>query len=189
MVNLPVAARSAKVRRVFSSPLGAPRPEHGLTLVNVRYRRFERSCGMHKRFFYAIAITSAGLLACWIASMIVAALETVVVLPLSTSIFGNDSDVDTIERLVLRLAAYAGLMVGGYVAAWVASRLESSEVKHSILVGCIYGGLGVLADDRPPIAWVCLVLLMSAAASCLGGLLRAAQVRRNQTTPAVSRFK
>lgn len=144
-----------------------------------------------KKFGYTIAITFAGLIACWAASMVIVAIEIVVLAQLSPSWWDGGGPAHTPGRLALRLAGCLGLMVGGYVSAWFASRMQKSEVKHAMLVGCVYGVLGVLSNDPQPISWglACFVFLIAVIASSLGGWFREAQVRRYQATPAPPRFK
>ena len=142
-------------------------------------------------FLYSIAIVVAGLVACWAASMAISALEIIGLSQLLPNLVGAGTPADPVGRLSLRVAGCLGLMVGGYVSAWFASRVQRSEVGHAMLVGCIYGVLGVWSDVGQPMSLglLCFVFLIAVIAATLGGWLREAQVRRQRSTLVASRLK
>ena len=143
------------------------------------------------QILYTSAITIAGLVACWASSLLISAAEVVVVSQFFPGAWGEGGPSTVTSRLALRLAGCLGLMVGGYVSAWLASRAHRSELAHALLVGCIYGVLGILSDDTQPISWVLasFVFLIAVIAATLGGWLREAQVRKNRATLFPSRSK
>ena len=136
------------------------------------------------------AITIAGLATCWAASVFVSAIEALVASQFFPGAWGEDGPTKITAKIALRVAGCVGLMVGGYVSAWFASRMQRSELKHALLVGSIYGVLGVLSDTQP-MSWmlVSFVFLIAVSAAALGGWLREAQVRKYRTTVAVPRFR
>jgi hypothetical protein len=142
------------------------------------------------KILYSSAITIAGLVACWVGSMFVSAVEALAVSQFFPGAWGEGGPTKVAAKLALRLAGCVGLMAGGYVSAWLASRAQRSELKHAFLVGCIYGVLGVLSDSQP-ISWMLasFIFLIAVSAATLGGWLREAQVRKYRTTVAVPRFR
>ena len=136
------------------------------------------------------AITIAGLATCWAASVFVSAIEAFVASQFFPGAWGEGGPTKITAKIALRVAGCVGLMVGGYVSAWFASRMQRSELKHALLVGSIYGVLGVLSDTQP-MSWmlVSFVFLIAVSAAALGGWLREAQVRKYRTTVAVPRFR
>jgi hypothetical protein len=144
-----------------------------------------------QKFVHTIAIVAAGLVACWAGSLAVSAVEMLAILQISPGLLMQGGPVNMTRRIVLRLAGCVGLMVGGYVSAWFASRAHRSEIKHAFFVGCVYGVLGIMSHDSQPVSWVlaCIIFLISTASASLGGWFREAQVRRYQGGGALSRSK
>src|SRR5262249_48475027 len=82
---------------------------------------------------------------------------------------------NVVGRAAFRVAGCFGVGIGGYVSAWVASLPGHSELIHAMLVGLIFGSLGVLASASRPLQWseVWPILVVMVLCAMIGGWIRA----------------
>ena len=120
---------------------------------------------------------STGAVACAIAVFVLCGIEILVLPHVSSARFENGPS-NGMAKAAFHLAGCVGVGVGGYVSAWLASRAGHSELTHAILVGILFGVLGVLAAASRPLQWqeVWPILVVALLSAMIGGWVRAWQV-------------
>jgi hypothetical protein len=142
-----------------------------------------------KNMGYTAAITLAGIVACWSVSMVISVVEMITLDQLFPGMLSRGAVANTSGRLALRLAGCLGLMGGGYVTAWLANKVQRSGLKHAVLVGCIYGALGILSDYDHPTSWglTYVVFMIAVIAPSLGAWMCETRFRYRRTLQTASR--
>jgi hypothetical protein len=130
-----------------------------------------------------LVAVSSGVGACWVTVIVICIAEVLVLPHISPGSFSQGPS-NVVGRAAFRVAGCIGVGVGGYVSAWFASRAGHSELLHAMLVGLIFGILGVLAGASKPLQWqeVWPILVVALLSAMIGGWLRAWQAWRGNVS-------
>jgi hypothetical protein len=130
-----------------------------------------------------LVAASTGVVACWVTVIVICVVEVLLLPHLSPGSFSQGPS-NVVGRAAFRVAGCIGVGVGGYVSAWLASRAGHSELIHAMLVGLIFGILGVLAAASKPLQWeeVWPIVVVSLLSAMIGGWIRGWQVWRTNVS-------
>jgi len=122
---------------------------------------------------FAIAATLAGFGATLLAALIICVLEVLLIPHLSPGAF-YEGPANAVGRAAFHIAGLIGVVVGGYIAALLASRSGRSETGHALLVGASFGSIGVLLNSSNASGTGRTVSIFLAAVLCsmIGGWVR-----------------
>jgi hypothetical protein len=130
-----------------------------------------------------LVAASTGIVACWVTVIVICVVEVLVLPHISPGAFQQGPS-NVVGRAAFRVAGCLGVGVGGYVSAWLASRAGFSELIHALVVGLVFGILGVLTAASKPLQWdeVWPILAVAVLSAMIGGWVRAWQVWRQNVS-------
>src|SRR5947209_6700781 len=99
-----------------------------------------------------LVAASTGILACLVTVIVICVVEVLVLPYISPGAFEQGPS-NVVGRAAFRVAGCIGVGVGGYVSAWLASRAGFPEIVHALVVGLVFGILGVLSAASKPLQW------------------------------------
>jgi hypothetical protein len=122
---------------------------------------------------FAIAATLAGFGATLLVTIIICVLEVLLIPRLSPGAF-YEGPANAVGRAAFHIAGLVGVIFGGYTAALLASRSGRSETGHAILVGVLFGLIGVVSNSgkAPGASEPVGIFLAAVLCAMIGGWVR-----------------